>query len=617
MGGVILAVIILFTILLTISSAIAKEAKDNPPTALLNEIPNFSRSVRPVYPSLAHEPLPYLPHPLVIMEKLEAPFRLLWEMPEYSVELTEGMVTTESISDISSSIASKPSMSSIRNPAILTAERTSEAFNTGTAKTVSPQGVLKKGAFAEASNTDTNIAKTAPPQFFPKKGAFAEASNTDTDIAKTDSPPVVSKKAEGAEASSEPQTLHFQRRAVIPTQDHSAQTKTSKVASSELKKSPGSAITLPLTRQEKLLLSKAQRFMDDNWNATTGFIDSVNGYTQTTMWDLGSAISGILALDALGVTDKGLTQIRLEKLLATLMSMPLYDDKLPNRQYNTVTGKPSGPYSQSRYQGNGWSALDLGRLYIWLEVIKQQKPILSSKVDAITDKWQLDYAVKNQTLFGVKLTSKGEHFRQEGRLGYLQYAAKGYQLAGLNVDRAYDCDNLGEVEVEGVTLLLDKRNLPFFTLDPYLLYAIEVGLSSDCWFQLNRLYQLHKQHYQNVNLLKVYAEDSLNRRPWFLYNNIFYQGYAWWSVSSSGKNVPKEDTQRFSNKAAFAMSMLFDDDYARLLAEQVVKHSLKHRHVPTGIFSDGKENVAYNINTNALILVSLWFKSRNYTPILM
>lgn len=411
------------------------------------------------------------------------------------------------------------------------------------------------------------------------------------------------------------QTIHFQRRAVIPTLDKSSVVKDSPALQPQ--KPRAAIIVIPLTRQEKLLLSKAQRFMNDNWNDATGFIDSVNGYTQTTMWDLGSAISGILALDALGVTESDLTQIRLEKLLATLTSMPLYDDKLPNRQYNTATGKPSGPYSKSPSHGNGWSALDLGRLYIWLEVIKQQKPQLSSQVNDITDKWKLHYAVKDETLFGIKLTSKGEHFRQEGRLGYLQYAAKGYQLAGLNVDNAYNCETLGEVEVEGHTLLIDKRNLPFFTLDPYLLYAIEVGVPQACWFQLNTLYQLHKQHYQGVNQLKVYAEDSLNRKPWFLYNNIFYQGYAWWSVSSSGKRVPKANTQMFSNKAAFAMSMLFDDDYATLLAEQVIKNSLKHQHVPTGIFSDGKANVAYNINTNALILVSLWFKSRNYTPILM
>ncbi|MCL1125240.1 DUF3131 domain-containing protein [Shewanella surugensis] len=409
--------------------------------------------------------------------------------------------------------------------------------------------------------------------------------------------------------------VHFQRRAVIPNINEMQESSDNV---SGVKISARSRIeVIPLTRQELLLLSKAQRFMEDNWNDVTGFIDSVNGYTQTTMWDLGSAISGILALEALGVVESQLTQIRLEKLLATLMSMPLYDNKLPNRQYNTVTGLPSGPYSKSASHGNGWSALDLGRLYIWLEVIKQQKPQLSHQVDKITDKWKLEDAVKGKTLFGIKLTSKGEHFRQEGRLGYLQYAAKGYQLAGLNVDKAYDCRHLGEVEVEEKTLLIDKRNLPFFTLDPYLLYAIEVGRPKDCWFQLNTLYQLHKQHFERFNRLLVYAEDSLNRKPWFLYNNIYYQGDAWWSVSSSGKEVPKQNVQIFSNKAALAMSMLFDDEYATLLADKVIKNSLKHYHVPTGLFSDGAENVAYNINTNAFILVSLWFKSRNYTPILM
>ncbi|WP_299494611.1 DUF3131 domain-containing protein [uncultured Shewanella sp.] len=497
--------------------ALANEVLHNPEPLSPQTPSGLTRSIKPIYSPSSKETLPYLPHPIAVIEMLE-------------YQLREGMLGTLYV---------------VNEPQI-------------------------------------KIAQQA-------------ATNTSAD--------------------NKPR-IHFQRRAVIPIGDKKAVPADNQPAFKEKQVANEPMKVIPLSRSEKLLLSKAQRFMNDNWNDKTGFIDSVNGYTQTTMWDVGSAISGILALDALGVTDNALTQIRLEKLLSTLMNMPLYDDKLPNRQYNTVTGEPSGPYSRSSRHGNGWSALDLGRLYIWLAIIKQQKPLLVQQVDKVTNKWQLSYAVKDETLFGIKFTAKGEHFRQEGRLGYLQYAAKGYQLAGLNVDSAYDCDELGEVQVEGHSLLIDERNLPFFTLDPYLLYAIEVGFTQACWFQLSTLYQLHKQHYQRFEQLKVYAEDSLNRKPWFLYNNIFYQGYAWWSVSSSGQSVPKANTQIFSNKAAFAMSVLFDDDYAKLLAEQVIKHSLKHQHVPTGIFSDGKANIAYNINTNALILVSLWFKSRNYTPIL-
>ena len=144
-----------------------------------------------------------------------------------------------------------------------------------------------------------------------------------------------------------------------------------------------SVTSIPLNRHEKLLISKAQRYIDKNWNETTGMIDSVQGYTHATMWDVASGIGALLALEALGVSDTHIIDIRLAKLINTLAELPLYDAKLPNRQYNTVTGKPSGRFSQTPSNGNGWSALDLGRLYIWLTIVAQKKPHLAAEINNI------------------------------------------------------------------------------------------------------------------------------------------------------------------------------------------------------------------------------------------
>ncbi|WOT05058.1 DUF3131 domain-containing protein [Shewanella youngdeokensis] len=369
----------------------------------------------------------------------------------------------------------------------------------------------------------------------------------------------------------------------------------------------------PLNRHDKLLASKAQLYIDKNWNQTTGLIDSVQGYTHATMWDVGSSIGAILALEALELSTLEVTNFRLKKMLKTLYNLPLYKDKLPNRQYNTVTGKPSGRLSKSASNGNGWSALDLGRLYIWLAIIVQHKPHLAADVARITDKWQLDEAVHKGTLYGTKLTSKKEYYRQEGRLGYLQYAATGYRLMGLDVDTAFECERLDETEVDDITIKIDPRNLPFLTLDSFLLYTIEFSHDESCWNQLRELYDLHEEQFNTSKKLTAYAEDSLSKAPWFLYNNIYYQGEPWYSVSHSGK--PFANSQTFSNKAAFAMSVIFDSEYSRALANQVTTNSIRHRVIPTGLYRNGKTNTAYNINTNSLILVSLWYKTRNRRPI--
>ncbi|WP_223296225.1 DUF3131 domain-containing protein [Shewanella halifaxensis] len=406
--------------------------------------------------------------------------------------------------------------------------------------------------------------------------------------------------------------IQFQRRAIIPRPPSKIAvpiTASVKIVDS-LKKSSHQ----PLTRHEKLLISKAQRYFDKNWNETTGLIDSVQGYSHTTMWDVASGIAGLLALEALAINSQQLTDFRLEKMLNTLLQLPLYKGVLPNRQYNTLTALPSGRMSHTPSNGNGWSALDLGRLYIWFEILKQNKPRLGHKIIILQNRWQLERATKNGNLYGTKLTSSKEYFRQEGRLGYLQYAATGYRLAGLNVDKAFRCENLETTELNGVSLLTDKGNLPFFTSDPYLLYAIEIGYKDSCWNQLKQLYQVHKLNAKSANRLTAYAEDSLSKSPWFLYNNIIYQGVAWQSVSHSGKAT--SNSQTFSNKAAFAMSVLFNDDYSQQLANLVVSNSARHAVIPTGLYADGKTNTAYNINTNSLILVSLWYKTRAQQAIL-
>ena len=455
------------------------------------------------------------------------------------------------------------------------------------------------------------LSTLAAQQVWAKNKSIAQETST------SNSPQRVSRVILGSESQAQT-PIEFQRRAVIPQASFidpsKAEEKASDTQSSigrvtlKTNITTSSETLIPLNRHEKLLISKAQRYIDKNWNETTGMIDSVQGYTHATMWDVASGIGALLALEALGVSDTHIIDIRLAKLINTLAELPLYDAKLPNRQYNTVTGKPSGRFSQTPSNGNGWSALDLGRLYIWLTIVAQKKPHLAAEINNIKQRWRLSDAVHNKTLYGTKLTSKKEYYRQEGRLGYLQYAATGYQMMNLDVSRAFNCEQLDTVTLDNTPLKTDPRNLPFLTLDPFLLYTIEIGSEASCWNQLNTLFKLHNIQYQATQRLTAYAEDSLSKSPWFLYNNIYYQGQAWHSVSHSGKAIV--ESQTFSNKAAFALSVIFQNEYSQNLATQVISNSARHQEIPTGLYRDGKTNTAYNINTNSLILVSLWYKAR-------
>nr|WP_246225556.1 DUF3131 domain-containing protein [Vibrio agarilyticus] len=368
----------------------------------------------------------------------------------------------------------------------------------------------------------------------------------------------------------------------------------------------------PLSRNDKLLAKKAQHYFERNRRDSTALWDSVQGYPHTTLWDIGSGIAGTLALEALAMKTTEQTHFELQKLLITLQALPIYNQTLPNREYNTKTGKPSGKLSDTDSNGNGWSALDIGRLLIWLRILQEIHPEFAPDITALLTLWQLDRAIHKGTLYGMKQTHRGQHYRQEGRNGYLQYAVEGFRLFGFDVPLPNLNRHLEIKNIQGYPIRTDRRNVPFLTSDPFILASLEYGLDRK-WNQIETIYQLHRDHSAQSHQLFSFAEDAMDKNPWFAYNNLYYYGKPWTSVSPSGKII--ENPQVFSNKAAFGFSVLFEDDFSDELYNEVLKQSLLFRSIPTGIYADGGSNGALNINTNSLILVALWFKQRGGVPI--
>lgn len=416
--------------------------------------------------------------------------------------------------------------------------------------------------------------------------------------------------------------IEFQRRAIAPPItpievivlddiEHKATSESLPQASSDAQKDKQEA--RDLTRNELLLAKKAQFYIEQSRQANTGLWDSVRGYPHTTMWDVASGIGATLALEGIGLKSSEVTLHELTQTLESLKKLPLYKNQLPNREYSTKTGLPSGRLSQTPSNGNGWSALDIGRLLIWLDILKVKHPTLEEDVDAIINSWALERAVKDNTLYGTKLYKGREYYRQEGRHGYLQYAIKGYQLFGYNIDNSAAEPFLDPVLINDIEVIKDNRNVPFFTSDPYVLGAIEFGIDPE-WNQLQDIYDLHKNFWLENQILVSYGEDAMNKNPWFAYNNIYYYKKPWTSVSPSGKTI--ENPQQLSHKVAYGFSVLFDDEFSDALAEEVTTNSLQFRSISTGVYEDGGNNTAFNINTNSLILVALWYRSLGDQPIL-
>ncbi len=169
---------------------------------------------------------------------------------------------------------------------------------------------------------------------------------------------------------------------------------------------------------------------------------------------------------------------------------------------------------------------------------------------------------------------------------------------------------------------MDQRDLNssgasnHLTNDPYLLLGIEVGLPDTTQPQLENLLQVQANRYANTGILTVVNEDALDRKPYFLYYSVYADGQTWPATDVKGNTHP--DLRFLSAKAAFAWSSLLpDNDYCQTLRQAVQNLADEHKGYLSGRYEnpDLGPNKAINVNTNAIILESLLYKTQNGHPL--
>ena len=377
----------------------------------------------------------------------------------------------------------------------------------------------------------------------------------------------------------------------------------------------------------KIDLFKAKQawsYFDANWNESTGLVNAVENYPWTTLWDLGSAILGIHSARQLGIIDRQEFDRKITKLLATLETLPIPATGLPNKAYSTLTAEMMKLDNTPDPNGiSGWSALDLARMLIALHTLRIYYPEYRSPVEQIVGNWDLNKLEKDGWLQGGIPDKNGEiKYYQEGRLGYEQYAAKGLQLWGIEADNALNNPPTKDIEVAGNTLKVDRRNYDnsnagnYLTNDPYFLWGLELGWSNTDRQQATKLIQAQEERYKRTGILTAVNEDSLDRPPYFLYYSVYANGDRWNAITPQNKSYP--ELKFLSTKAAFAASALFPDkSYTQSLKQAVDKTAVKNRGYPGGIYENKNLgiNKVFNVNTNAVILESLLYQSRNECPL--
>lgn len=379
----------------------------------------------------------------------------------------------------------------------------------------------------------------------------------------------------------------------------------------------------PLTEEEEKYAQVAWQYFINNHQKDTGFTNSAGDFPSGTLWDMGNYLMAMNSAYWLGLIDEKTFDHRLNVFLENLDDLPLVDGALPNKVYNSATGEMVDYGNQLTETGLGWSALDIGRFLTALHVIRTCHPDYGDWMEGILSSWQLDRSVADGQLFGAIFNDDGTlQLVQEGRLGYEEYAARGYELWGFSATEALKLEPFERVEIEGIAIPVDSRDYEssnannYVVSESYILDGIEFGFQGQLATDAKNVFEVQKKRYETTGKLTAVSEDNVDTAPHFLYNTIYSNGEPWAVITE--ENEEHDELRSLSTKAAFGWHYLYPEDtYAQTIFDEVDElYAENESGFFAGIYEINQEtNEILTGNTNGLILEILYYKARGNQPI--
>jgi hypothetical protein len=370
--------------------------------------------------------------------------------------------------------------------------------------------------------------------------------------------------------------------------------------------------SIPLKEDEMQLARNAWHYFQKN-RLPNGLVSSAASFPATTMWDVGSQFAGMVAAREVDLLPPDEFDTWMEQTLDSLAQLPLYRGELPNKAYNAATLTPINYGQLEKREEIGFSALDLGRLVRWLDIIAARYPQHAAASRAVTDRWKRDRLVSNGQLMSTDARNGKETWSQEGRLGYEQYAAYGLSKIKVSAPKALDPKaETTEVKVYDVSLPVDKRDTHnseahnYVTSEPYVLDGLESGFKALPVDFAGRVLQAQQRRYLATKQLTAWSEENLDKAPWFVYNSIFVDGQPWKTIDESGKDAAA--LWGSSVKAAVGWHVLFRTVYTEKLYKGMRWLADPNQAVFAGFYEETQQpNRAITVNTNGIILEALLY----------
>lgn len=354
----------------------------------------------------------------------------------------------------------------------------------------------------------------------------------------------------------------------------------------------------------------AWRQFSELWRPGTGLAAATRDYPKLTPWDLGSVIGATYSAHRLGLIDDTQYEKRLSATLRTMKKMPLYRGAVFHKMYLANTAQMVGRNGRASSTGYGWSATDLGRLLIWLRILAETEPRFRADAQRIARRIDFKETVANGYMYGGLLGSRGQLWKfQEGRIGYEQYAAQGYDYWGAAVENALDINKHARpTTVLGVPLLADARGLDRLNSEPFILMGIELGFSAGMETLARNVLAAQKARFEQTGKLTMVSEDALNIPPYyFYYYCVLCNGRAFTvDVAETGKHL--DQPRWVSTKASFGYHALLGTEYTKRVLEKVAA-AKTNAGWSSGIFEESFEPTrTYDINTAAIVLEAALYR---------
>lgn len=367
----------------------------------------------------------------------------------------------------------------------------------------------------------------------------------------------------------------------------------------------------PLTKQEKQWARIAWKYFKNNTDSRTGLVNSVDKYPAATIWDTASYLLALVSMRKIELLTQKEFDLHVSKALHSLGRIPLFDNALPNKSYNTATLAMVDYQNRPTKAGIGWSAIDLGRLLVPLNVIAWNYPQHMRAVSKVIARWDTTRLTRNGELFGAKMNEDKLQLVQEGRLGYEQYAAKTFNLMGLDVSNAADYRrNLRQTQIYGIQVPYDQRDVRtlhaqnYVLSEPYVLDGLEFGWDHFSREFAWRIYRVQEERFHRTGVLTAVSEDHVDHPPYFVYNTVFTNGKPWNTLTENGEDAAA--LRSLSVKAAFGWYALYRSEYTVKLIQTVASLYNPSKGWYAGIYEEGAmPNKSINANTNAVVLESL------------